>query len=537
MEAKPITLALVAVVSSACGLLYQQLMVKNLTGVVSDVLLVQTISLVIYLGALGVGSLIADHFSHHAILRKVAIIELILAFVGVLIGPLIHAAYFICKFFLHEIGGDMAAAADRSRLLFLFANQYLTVILGFCTGFEFSALIHAARRVNEKAQNWIIAANNLGALLACLTFAIVFGAISPTLAAWAVALVNFCVALLLIRMTSSKLSWRWLWLSAVGTSGLALIVFLIPNLQRLEQFYLKSLYSPPRRLSSPRATLDFIRHELLPKPDVIRIYTSYQTADFVTDSTGGLTMFLDNQAQLSAAWNKIYHESLVHMPIQFFGQVPRRVLILGGGDGIAARELLRYGDRIENIDLVELDPTIIQLAKENQYFLNLNEGALTHPKVTIHLQDAIAFLRFTSGRWDAIYADFPLPFDYDLLKLFSVEFYKLVAMRLAPGGTLTLDSGILNRVPDEWNGILLETLKAAGFQTRAPYLGNEVFVTARLDLKQPQTNFKDWGINFDYLNANRLAKALVVDLHHENQASRVNSIFRPMRRALRDFDF
>ena len=112
-----------------------------------------------------------------------------------------------------------------------------------------------------------------------------------------------------------------------------------------------------------------------------------------------------------------------------------RVLVIGGGDGLAVREILRYSE-VEDIELVDLDPAMTTLARRNLYFTDLNRNALSHPRVRVTNEDGFTFLQKeheTLFCRDNRSAD---PREEEISKLFSVEAYRLIRRHLAPGGVV-----------------------------------------------------------------------------------------------------
>ena len=118
------------------------------------------------------------------------------------------------------------------------------------------------------------------------------------------------------------------------------------------------------------------------------------------------------------------------------------VLVLGGGDGLAVRELRKFDD-VKRIDLVDIDPAVTRLAMELGPLRRLNEDALYDPRVTLYHQDAFTFVRrqrSETRRWDRVVIDLPDPHDASLAKLYSVEFYKLLADCMSDDAVLVCQS-------------------------------------------------------------------------------------------------
>ncbi len=153
----------------------------------------------------------------------------------------------------------------------------------------------------------------------------------------------------------------------------------------------------------------------------------------LTKRRDDVRLYLDGNLQFSARDEARYHESLVHVPILHLEQAPRGVLVLGAGDGLAARELLRYSE-VEAITIVELDPRILELFSQQDMLRQINDGALQDPRVELVVADAFAWLGEARGPYDLILADLPDPNNYGLSKLYSLTFYLRVFRSLAPGG-------------------------------------------------------------------------------------------------------
>ncbi|MFT7236968.1 MAG: spermidine synthase [Cyclobacteriaceae bacterium] len=162
-----------------------------------------------------------------------------------------------------------------------------------------------------------------------------------------------------------------------------------------------------------------------------KIIMSYDKGDY--------WLFLNGHQQLSSFDEAMYHEPLVHPVMLLHGDV-KRVLVLGGGDGAAVREILKY-PKVDGITLVDLDPAVTDLARSHEALLNINKNALNHPKVKIINQDGFTFLADLSQKFDVIIADFPDPRTIDLGRLYSLEFYQLCYSALTEKGIFITQAG------------------------------------------------------------------------------------------------
>jgi spermidine synthase len=130
-----------------------------------------------------------------------------------------------------------------------------------------------------------------------------------------------------------------------------------------------------------------------------------------------------------------YHEALVH-PAMSATPGAGRVLILGGGDGMAAREVLKY-PMVERVDLVDLDAEMVSLFRDRPVLAELSDRALADPRTHIHIEDAGKFLERSAEYWDVILIDLPDPNNLSLARLYTVSFYKSLMKRLAVNGVAT----------------------------------------------------------------------------------------------------
>jgi spermidine synthase len=207
--------------------------------------------------------------------------------------------------------------------------------------------------------------------------------------------------------------------------------------------------------------------------------TAYQRI-VVTRQADDIRLFLNGNLQFSSRDEYRYHEALVH-PIMAAVEHPRSVLVLGGGDGLAVRELLKYPS-VQSITLVDLDPEMTQLFSHTAFLSQLNGGSLLSPKVHVINADAFVWLKEASGQFDAIIVDFPDPSNYSIGKLFSLTFYRRLSKVLAPDGWAVIQS-TSPYVARQAFWCVERTLQAAGLQTAAyhvfvPSFGEWGFVAA-----------------------------------------------------------
>jgi spermidine synthase len=217
--------------------------------------------------------------------------------------------------------------------------------------------------------------------------------------------------------------------------------------------------------------------------------TPYQRV-VVTASSQGVRLFLNGNLQFHSRDEYRYHEALVHPAMAGQG-APKNVLVLGGGDGLAVREILKYPS-VERVTLVELDPRMTQLFSTQPLLRELNADALRSPKLTIVNADAFAWLQQATDSYDVIVIDFPDPTNFAIGKLYTLSFYRLVEQHLAADGYAVVQttSPLIAR-KSFWT--VATTLEAAGLTTtpyhaHVPSFGEWGFILAsRRPYRMPTT--------------------------------------------------
>ena len=165
--------------------------------------------------------------------------------------------------------------------------------------------------------------------------------------------------------------------------------------------------------------------------------SGFQHIQIFDTPTHGRVLALDSIVQLTERDECAYSEMLAHVPLFGHGAV-RDVMIVGGGDGAIAEELLKHSD-LAGVDLVDIDGRVIELCRH--YLPRVNATAFADPRLRVHVEDAVAFLeRLDGARYDVIIADRPDPVG-PARALFAERFYRLVAGALRPGGVAVFQTG------------------------------------------------------------------------------------------------
>jgi spermidine synthase len=346
------------------------------------------------------------------------------------------------------VGGSSAA------VLFLLFEQivyfrlllYSQVILtGILVGLELPLLMRILKDRIEFTElvSRIFTFDYIGALFASLLFPLVFIPYLGLLrTSFFFGVLNIAVALLVVYKFKEELAARKSLLLSAWISLLLMIAGVIAS----------------EKLTALSESLTYADAILYAKS------SPYQRI-VITRSRNDWRLYLNGNLQFSSADEYRYHEALIHPGLSRISN-PQHALILGGGDGMAAREILKY-PTMTSIDLVDLDREITQLFRQNQSLQKLNSQALTSPKVHVHNEDAFQWIRSTQKQFDFVTIDFPDPSNYSLGKLYSLSFYKELYRLVSDHGMAVIQS-TSPYVAKESFWIIDETLRRAGFKT-APY--------------------------------------------------------------------
>lgn len=316
--------------------------------------------------------------------------------------------------------GGLSAPALFSAYVYLDALQPVMfgvlIIVGALVGAEIPliARILATTGARHRFEN-VLTVDYVGALVASLLFPLLIvphlGLMSASLA---FGLLNIAVALISI----------WL-LGGAGMRRLGIAAGFVGVICAIGLVLVEDIVS----------ALDANLYE----DDIILIEeTAYQKI-VVTRFGDRTRLFLNNSIQFDSLDEHRYHEALVH-PAMGLAPAQARVLILGGGDGMAAREVLRH-QRVDQVVLVDLDPRVTDLFASRDDLAALNGGSLRDPRLSVVNLDAWVFARDDARAFDVVIADLPDPHSLALSKLYSIEFYAMLMERLAPAGVFVTQAG------------------------------------------------------------------------------------------------
>ena len=465
---------------AACGLVYELALITLGSHLIGNTVHQTSVVLSVMVFCMGIGSLLAKRLRRWP-LAAFTVIEAALALVGGLSVLALYAAFAWLD--LYQPALVVAAA-----------------LVGTLIGAEIPVLVTLVHEVRADHPGDVaadlFAADYVGALVGGLAFPFVllpvFGQIQGALV---VGGVNVAAAAVVGALGGRELPARVRWAGAgtlAGVLGVLVVALLLAG--RFEISARQALYDDPIVAAQRSAYQDIVVTESMSiggQPDV--------------------RLFLNGDLQFSSIDEYRYHEALVHPAM---AGPHGRVLVLGGGDGLALREVLRYPD-VDQVTLVELDPAVLRLARQDHRLTRLNRQSLADPRVEVVETDAFGWVRTSPAPFDVVIADFPDPEEPATAKLFSVEFYGIVAHRvLSPGGRLVVQGGSPYFAAEAFWGIDA-TLRAGGFSTRpyhadVPSFGDWGFVLATVGTGPPDLRLAEPAPEpLRYLSADVLRAAAV----------------------------
>lgn len=431
---------------SICGIIFEVLFGALGSYILGDGVKQYTLTISLFLTGMGVGASLSER-----VMKQLIIAFVWIEFMVALIGGFSSFAMF----------GMTAFAPAGSDALFLYL---VTFTIGALTGLELPILIRKANEIGvelSRSTARVLFSDYAGGLIGGLLFAFYLRPqMGMVKSAFFVGCINLAVAIIVLYLFRSEIKRMKVHL----TAATAIAVLLIAGLFFGEE-------------------MAFSFEQKLYKDPIIHMEESKYQKIVLTKEQGDTRLFLNGSLQFSSTDEHRYHETLVHPPMAY-ADAHEQVLVLGGGDGIAAKELLEYED-IREITLVDLDPAVTELARHNYHLLELNQGSLDDERVTVKNQDAFTFLEQSNQFYDVIIIDLPDPNNESLNKLYTREFYSLVRNHLSPGGAAMIQAtSPVFATEVYWT--ISETVEATGmyienFHVDIPSFGNWGFIMASRD--------------------------------------------------------
>lgn len=425
-QAVEVALLVSVFVIAACGLLYELAAGALASYLLGDSILQFSTIIGTYLFAMGIGSWLSRYLEDELPAHFLRI-ELLVALIGGSLPMVLFIAH--------------ATVPGAFRPLV----YGLVLLVGTLVGLEIPLVMRILQRsvVLKDLVSQVLTFDYLGALAVSLAFPLVlvpqlglmrsgllFGVLNAVVAVW---------ALWLFRHELRR--WRsHAWACALVLAALVAAFALAGQVTRLvdEQFYQDNI--------------------------VINHQSPYQRI-VLTQGRHGARLYLNGNLQFAQSDEYRYHEALVHPAMAAHG-APKKIAVLGGGDGMAVREVLRYPS-VQEVTLVELDSAMTELFSHDRLLVQLNGGALLDPRVRIINTDAFQWLQHSAEQFDVVIVDFPDPTNFAIGKLFTNSFYALLEQHLAASGYAVVQttSPLIAR-ESFWT--VVQTIESVGLGTQ-PY--------------------------------------------------------------------
>src|SRR5919112_1185450 len=441
MNRTPILFLNVLVIAT-CGLVYELLAGTLASYVLGDSVTQFSLIIGIYLFAMGAGSWLS-RFVERDLARRFVDVELAVAVLGGASAPLLFLTFAHLSYFQVVLYG-------------------LVFFIGVLVGLEIPLLMRILKDHLDFKElvARVLAFDYAGALIASLLFPIflvprlglvrtslLFGFLNAGVGLWATWLMRPIIAGGVTRLRAQ----------ACVVMALLAVAFVKAD------------------------ALTSLAEDAMFADDIVYTKTTHYQRIVVTRNRAGFQLFLNGNLQFSSADEYRYHEALVHPALALAsegGRAVRRVLVLGGGDGLALREILKYPN-VEAVVLVDIYPDMTRLADRFPPLARLNNNSFRDPRVRVVNEDAMIWLErdaraseatpsSSAAPFDAAVVDFPDPNTFALGKLYTTRFYRLLKSRLAPAAAVSVQStSPLFARNSFW--CVVRTLEASGLAVRPYY--------------------------------------------------------------------
>lgn len=439
MSRKYRLLMLTTLIISGCSMCYELIISAVSSYLQGNSTLQYSITIGLYMAALGFGSYISRYFKKN-LFNVFVTIEL-----------------------------SIGVAGGLSSLLLFLSNIYISnyvvvmyleiILIGMLAGAEIPIM---TRIIEEDEKNLSVTLSSIfsfdyiGGLLGAIAFPLL---LLPHLGFFSTSflcgLLNITAAILILQRFGERVKHIWIYrvLAIFIASGMIIGIVFADNIS------------------------ESVEGGLYRDQIIYMEQTEYQKI-VLTKHRDDVRLYIDGNCQFSTADEYRYHEALVHIPMSELDS-RSHVLILGGGDGMAVREVLKY-DEVERIDLVDLDAEMIRICSTNQNITAVNQNSLESDKLNIYNMDAYEYLEDSKEQYDLIIVDLPDPNSESLNKLYSNIFYRMCKNRLKDTGVMVVQStSPYYAAKAFW--CINKTIKSEGLYVKAYHLQVPAF--------------GDWGFN------------------------------------------
>lgn len=483
---KKILFPLSVFIAGLCSIIYELLISTAATYFLGDGVKQFSIIIGIYLFSMGIGAYLSKYFQEKSLFFFVKI-EYVLGLIGGISVPLIYYLFV-------TVSPEILQVSCLAIVFFI----------GLLTGMEVPLLTFAKEdNVKDNLSN-ILSLDYIGGLVATLIFPFL---LLPFVGLFYSSLIFGIINILL------GISLNLIYFGKFKKNLIVGVVFIFTLLGLV--YFAGNL-------------LKAWDDQIYKNPIVYNEQTPYQKI-VLTKRPHDIRLYLNRVIQFSSKDEHRYHESLVHVPLLFHPN-PQKVLILGGGENLASREVLKHED-IERIDVVDIDEAMFDLAKTNRYLTHINQNAALNLKVNLIAEDAFTFLKKNATLYDVIISDLPDPQNEAIARLYSKQFFLMINRSLDNSGVFVTQAGEIyysNTVFSCINNTLKEVFgNVIPYHTYIPSFGDWGFLLAsKSDLNAVQN--KPLPQNLKFLTKNQMEISFLLPKDVSLIKTKINTLDSPI---------
>ena len=453
MNIKYLTLFIITFLVAFCSIVYELIYSQLLTVIFGGTVIRYALTIGLFLFFLGVGSFCYNFLSKIDKDKVFIYLEIALSLIGFLgvVFIIFLNSYF--SFF--------------PRMLLVSLSNLPIILVGFLSGLELPILSNMVGD-SSSAFSKVLGVDYLGSLAGTVIYSMIFyPKIGLIFSVFIVAFFNLLVAFLFFLFLYFKHKKTF---GVIFFIILSFAIFVFLNIDAVSDFLMKVYLNT--YVTGYYTQWGFEEVVVNVSKIVFTPYLMFFMYSVILDQ--GTSNFLyddclniDHHVQLCDSWVKEYHNGLVDVPLAFFEETenPLKVLLIGGGDGIATNYLKNYKVVIDQVDI---DKEFIEFSKKDPFIRKYNNDSFSYSNLTVFIEDAFSFLKNSNKKYDLILLDLPGLKDDKLLPLHSKEFFLFLNNSLSENGLVVTWVYPFQKHP-KYSSILLNNLVVAGLDNYIYY--------------------------------------------------------------------
>ena len=538
-----------AVCLSAISIIYELSYCKIISKFTGSPVEWEALGMGAFLLGMGFGAIILEERKKQDTAPNLSTVEFILSIFGVSFPVALYVFHIFYR--INYFDGGILALEDSFQRISIFAAFALIFpfLIGLFSGMELPLLID--KSASKKSFPVLMGCYYFGALVGTLAFHNILKSNVSDLELGCYAASINCAFFMWFRFKEKTLEKSYISITVLP----AIIIYvsmIAPNLEmaQIKNFYF-NVFTWEIDFTTNMSFETTVNYSKLPEylanfEDVERHRSFYHDIDiikFKKNDKEAFQVFIDARFQFGNESDKEYHEYMAHVPMMFNDKkVPKKVLVLGGGDGILTKELLRHSG-IKSITLVDIDKTMLGLSHSHPLFLKMNHGSLKDKRVTVIREDAFVYLSKNRDKYDSIYMDFTFPFSFDVARLYSVEFLSMVSKNLKENGQFIHSTPFPQTLNDDpklpfYDRLIASTYGRAGLKSILMFSDKQnSFLIATNSNKKWSEKHSNLGLDFKTNTKEVFEEQVYRYIPESIEREMTNSLFKPIFMGLRDRHF